>query len=176
MENHSYLTSFSIIHRFSILYHIKELKKFKISGHQMGYIMCVCKQPGISQEDLSSYLRLNKGAVAKGIRPLIEEGYIQRIQSKRDRRAYELYPTEKARELRIAAERTMKSFDHILTQNMSGEEQKLFKDLVTVACNNVLEAAGEDRHELTQPGPPPGCRPPRDHSRRPPAGPDKRSR
>ena len=47
MEDHSYLTSFSIIHRFSILYHIKELKKFKISGHQMGYIMCVCKQPGM---------------------------------------------------------------------------------------------------------------------------------
>lgn len=165
MEDHSYLTSFSIIHRFSIWYHIRELKKFKISGHQMGYIMCVCKQPGISQEMLSSYLRLNKGAVAKGIRPLIEEGYIRRVQSKRDRRAYELYPTEKAKELHIEAERTMKSFDRILTQKMTDEEQKLFRDLVTVACNNVLEAAGEDRHELTQPGPPPGCGRSHEHTR-----------
>ena len=157
MEDHSYLTSFSIIHRFSILYHIKELKKFKISGHQMGYIMCVCKQPGISQEALSSYLRLNKGAVAKGVRPLIEEGYIRRVQSSRDRRAYELYPTEKAQDLHVEAERTMRSFDRILTQNMTDEEQQLFKSLVTVACNNVLEAAGVDLHELTLPGPHTGC-------------------
>lgn len=159
MKNHSYLKSFSIIHRFSIMFHIRELKSFHISGHQMGYIMCVCKQPGVSQERLSEYLGLNKGAVAKGIRPLIESGYIRRIQSQKDRRAYELYPTEKSQELHTAAQKTMRSFEEILTQNMSAQDKADFQRLVSIAADNVMNAAGDDKAQLTQPGPPPECRP-----------------
>lgn len=156
MENHSYLKSFSIIHRFSIMYHMKELKKYKISGHQMGYIMCVCKEPGISQEGVSAYLRLNKGAVAKGVRPLIQEGYIKRVQNQNDRRAYQLYPTDKAQILFAEAEKTMECFAQVLTQGMTEAEINMFKLLLTKACDNVMEAVGDARHELlAQHGPPP---------------------
>lgn len=155
MENHTYLKSFSIIHRFSIMYHVRELKKFKISGHQMGYIMCVCKKPGISQEGVSAFLRLNKGAVAKGVRPLIQEGYIKRVQNQNDKRAYQLYPTDKAQVLFAEAEKTMENFDQVLTQGMKEDEKEMFKKLLSKACDNVMEAVGADQHELLeQTGPP----------------------
>ena len=164
MDDFSYMKSFSIIHRYSIIYHIKALKKFKISGHQIGYIMNVCKAPGVSQEGLSAALGLNKGAVAKGVRPLIEEGYIQRIQNESDRRAYKLYPTDKAEELLSVAEGAMDAFSLVLTKGMTGAERKSFKMLLTKACNNVLEAAGDDCDELKKPpGPPSECRGPHRH-------------
>ncbi len=165
MKDHSYMKSFSIIHRFSIMYHIKALKKFKISGHQMGYIMHICKEPGVSQEDLASYLGLNKASVAKGIRPLIREGYVQRAQNPKDRRAYCLLPTDRAIELLKAAEETMDTFNKILTENMTEEEQEMFQKLVSKACDNVVEAAGDDRHKLDQPVPPdePVCGGPAHH-------------
>lgn len=103
MRHHIYMKYFSIIHRFSIIFHIRKLKAFHLSGHQMGYVSCICNHPGTSQEQMASYLGLNKGAVAKGIRPLLKEGYIRRIQNEKDRRAYRLYPTEKSRELYAAA-------------------------------------------------------------------------
>lgn len=120
----------------------------------MGYIMCICTNPGVSQEDLSSYLKLNKGSVAKGIRPLIKEGYIRRVQNQSDRRAYQLFPEEKATELFAEAEKTMREFNSIVTHGMTDEEQRLFKDLILKACDNVMEAAGDDRHHLIHPGPP----------------------
>lgn len=150
MEHHTYLKSFSIIHRFGIMFHIRKLKKFHISGHQMGYVAYICAHPGTSQERLAASLGLNKGAVTKGIRPLLQEGYIQRIQNEQDRRAYQLYPTEKAQKLYEAAEKTTQCYFEILTKGMSCEEIKLFQNLLARACDNVMEAAGEDRHHLTR--------------------------
>lgn len=158
MGDDSYLKNFSIIHRFSIMYHVRSMKEFNISGHQMGYIMHVCQQPGISQEDLASWLRLNKGSVAKGIRSLVQDGYIQRIPNENDHRAYCLFPTEKAYKIFSEAERSLKHFNEILTYNMTKEEQDLFKTLLNRACSNVLKAAGEDGRELSRPGPPDGFR------------------
>lgn len=155
MDDHSYMKSFSIIHRFSIMFHVKALKKFKIAGHQMGYIARICQEPGTSQEELASFFSLNKGSVAKGIRSLVQGGYVRRVQNEQDRRAYQLYPTEKAKELFTAAKKTMYAFDDILTKNMTDQEKKLFQDLLTKACDNVMEAAGDARHELERPGPPP---------------------
>lgn len=160
MGDDSYLKNFSIIHRFSIMYHVRSMKEFNISGHQMGYIMHICKEPGISQEDLAFYLRLNKGSVAKGIRSLVQDGYVQRLPNEKDRRAYCLYPTEKASRIFSEAKTTLHQFNEILTQDMSPEEQELFKTLLDKACRNVLNAAGDDQHELAKPGPPPGCSPP----------------
>ena len=126
----------------------------------MGYIMCICKEPGISQEGLASLLGLNKGAVAKGIRPLVEQGYIRRVQSEKDRRAYELYPTEKTKGLQAEAESSMESLDKILTRSMTGEEHALFKALLEKACENVIDAAGDEKGKLTRPLPPIPPRPP----------------
>lgn len=151
IDNHIYLKSFSIIHRFSFIYHTRMMKKAHISGHQMGYIICVCKQPGISQEGISSALGLDKGAVAKGVRPLIEAGYINRVQSEKDKRAYELYPTKKAKAIQSKAEKINVSLEQILTKGMTEKEQELFKQLLLKACNNVMAAAGEDKRKITNP-------------------------
>lgn len=152
MRHHIYMKYFSIIHRFSIIFHIRKLKAFHLSGHQMGYVSCICNHPGTSQEQMASYLGLNKGAVAKGIRPLLKEGYIRRVQNEKDRRAYRLYPTEKSRELYAAAEAASEEFFQILTKGMSAEESEIFQSLLSRACDNVVEAAGEDRRKLTHPG------------------------
>lgn len=156
MGRHSYMKSFSIIHRFSIMFHVKALKNFKIAGHQMGYIMHICEKPGVSQEELSAFFGLNKGSVAKGIRSLVEEGYVRRIQNEKDRRAYRLYPTEKANELSTMAVGIMRTFDDILTKNMTVEQKELFQSLLSKACDNVMEAAGDARQELERLVPPPG--------------------
>lgn len=157
INDDSYLKNFSIIHRFSIMYHLRSMKEFNISGHQMGYIMYVCKEPGLSQEDLASYLQLNKGSVAKGIRNLVQEGYIRREPNEQDRRAYCLFPTEKANQIISEVELALHRFNEILTADMTDEERELFVKLLNKACHNVLNAAGDARHELSHPGPPPGC-------------------
>lgn len=158
MYQHAYLKCFSVIHRFSITYYLKYLKEYNLSGHQMGYISCICKEPGISQEQLSTFLGLNKGAVAKGVKPLAESGYINRVQSSKDKRAYELYPTDKASEVFEKAQEVALSFETILVEGMTNEEQQLFKTLLDKACHNVMEAFPKDKDGFVPPGHPPYSR------------------
>lgn len=158
--DHSYMKSFSIIHRFSVMYHIKALKEYHLHGHQMGYILHVCQHPGISQEKLASYLGLNKGSVAKGLRPLIAEGYIQRRQNQKDRRAYRLFPTEKAQALLVKCDQIVEQFNDILTASMSNEEKQTFQRLVTKACCNVMAASEGQWSHLEHPGGHPSIIPP----------------
>lgn len=168
MDQHTYMKSFSIIHRFSVMYHIKALKKYNIHGHQMGYIYHICETPGLSQEDLASCLRLNKASVAKGLRYLISEGYVRRVQNEKDKRAYQLFPTEKAKALSLECIQTINDFEEILTRGMTETEKETFQKLMTKACDNVMDAAGTDRDAL-RPGPPddPDCCRSRKRSHRP---------
>lgn len=157
MGDHSYMKSFSIIHRFSVMYHIKSLKEYNIHGHQLGYIYYICESPGLSQEELASHLKLNKASVAKGLRRLIADGYVRRVQNQKDRRAYRLFPTEKAETLSLECIQTIEGFNEILTRGMTAEEEETFRKLIVKACKNVMDAAdaaGTNRSELERPGPP----------------------
>ena len=154
MTPEKYMQSFSIIHRYSVMSHLKDMKESRVSGHQMGYIIYIHKHPGASQEDLVEFFKLNKGTVAKGVKKLLEEEYIIRKQNENDRRAYQLYLTDKGEHFFAESENTIKNFKDILTNGMTAEEQQLFYNLLNKATSNVLEAAGEYKECLLRPGPP----------------------
>lgn len=151
MDSEKYMHTFSIIHRFSVMRHIKEMKQYDISGHQMGYIIFTHKNPGCSQEDMADFFKLNKGTVAKGVKRLLEYDYIIKRQNENDRRAYELYLTEKGNRLMEESTASLNQFNDILTRGMSPEETAMFSDLLNRACTNVMEAAGEEKEKLIHP-------------------------
>lgn len=55
---------------------------------------------GISQERLAHMLGVDKALVTRIVRRLVDEGFVERRESTSDGRAYELYPTAKAQELK----------------------------------------------------------------------------
>lgn len=155
MDPDTYMHNFSIIHRYSIMHHLKAMKNSPVSGHHMGYIVFINKHPGASQEDIVDFFKLNKGTVAKGIKKLLEEGYIIRQQNENDRRAYRLYLTEKGNEFFAESEKSLNDLNDIFTKGMTLEEKQTLMRLIIKVTNNVLEAAGEAREDLMRPLPPP---------------------
>ena len=57
---------FSIIYRHGRVMHDKVMRQFGLTGQQMGYLKYINENPGISQEELSRYAQIDKGAVAEG--------------------------------------------------------------------------------------------------------------
>lgn len=158
MKPDLYMHNFSIIHRYSVMHHIKDMKESPVAGHTMGYIVYIHKNPGASQEDIVDFFKLNKGTVAKGIKKLLEEGYVSRKQNEADRRAYQLYLTEKGIELHARSEQSLNEFNDILTKGLTEAEQQTLQYLLGRVTGNVLEAAGEAKDDLMRPGPPPECK------------------
>lgn len=137
---------FSIIYRHGRIMHDKAIRQFGLTGQQMGYMRMIHNTPGMSQEELVRKMKIDKGAVAKSIRDMVDKGYVTRTQNKEDKRAYCLYLTDKAESICREADRQSSEFEKQLTEGMTSEEIELFGILLGKLIANLEKImAGGDK-------------------------------
>jgi DNA-binding MarR family transcriptional regulator len=76
--------------------------RFRNRGLQRGqfiFLTRICEAPGIRQGELTAACSVDKGTTAKAVRKLEEAGFLRRCRDENDRRAWNLFPTEKGIEL-----------------------------------------------------------------------------
>jgi DNA-binding MarR family transcriptional regulator len=76
-----------------------EFREIQLEKGQYILVVRICENPGISQEELSNMIKVDRTTVAKAIKKLVEKNYIEKISNENDRRAWKLYPTKKALEV-----------------------------------------------------------------------------
>lgn len=84
------------IFRCSILYRNEILAQEGLNGYQHTYILKLCNNPGISQEQLSRMLYVNKSTVTRQLALLEQGGFVTRKPGSADKRTMLVYPTAKA--------------------------------------------------------------------------------
>lgn len=132
-------TNMSIIYRHGRMMHDKAIKEFGLSGQQMGYLRYVFENPGASQEDIANFLMIDKGAVAKAIKDMMEKGFLRREQNPEDRRAYCLYTTDKARRICMKGQEEARKVEAMITAGLSSEELKIFMQLLDKISENIAK-------------------------------------
>lgn len=95
METQSLMKYIGRLNRLAILYRSMELEPEGINGIQHSYILRICAQPGITQDELAQALTVHKSNVARQLALLEEGGYVTRAHKDGDKRALQVYPTEK---------------------------------------------------------------------------------
>ena len=84
MSGENFAWKISFIYRHGRVIYDRALKDLEISGHQVGYLISIYKEPGISQEELARKMRIDKGAVAKAMKEAQKEGsYKQKAEQRR---------------------------------------------------------------------------------------------
>lgn len=131
------LSCFSILHRQSEITLTRKLSDFGLSANQFIYIMCLCEHPGISQEQLSGFLRIDKGSVAKSVHQLSDCGYITRTVSATDKRQYVLLPTKKATDLYPQLRDILMEYERDLTGKLTPIEADILRSLLQKLMKNV---------------------------------------
>ena len=124
---------------------IKKFLHYHLDGYslgdgQFGILYDVFHNPGISQEKLSKTRNVDKTTIAKAVKKLINNGYIQREKDKTDKRVYCLLCTEKAVELMPKIERVIKLETEVLTEEFSEDEVKIFRKMMGKMTKSI------DRH------------------------------
>ena len=120
----------SILSRRSGIDLDRKLKDLGLTRGQLVYLMCICDHEGMSQEQLSEELWINKGAVARAVRRFEKDGYITRVLSKKDRRQYGLYPTEKTKQAYQTSRAVEADWEARMTRNLSAGEKKMLDMLL----------------------------------------------
>ncbi|HWJ03616.1 MAG TPA: MarR family transcriptional regulator, partial [Verrucomicrobiae bacterium] len=77
----------STLYRYGQAYIAKRIGALDIGSGQYIFLMTLFRKGGISQEELSCYLRIDKGTTAKAIKKLEDGGYIKRETDLKDKRA-----------------------------------------------------------------------------------------
>ena len=119
---------FSIIHRYSRVYMSKLLMEYNIPGRAVPYFMEICAHPGISQEQIAKNLKIDKGAVARIVKAMLDSGIVERRHNPDDKK------NEEARE----------KLEKVLTEGMSEEEIQMCSMLLKKMAENLVNAVSGD--------------------------------
>lgn len=124
------IKKFASIHRQSCLYLDRRLKQLGIRSGQFVYIMLACERDGLSQENISSELKIDKSAVARTIKQLEDEGYVLRVVSNEDKRQYCIYATEKAKNIYKSMADIVGVGEDYLMEGLTDIEEELLNSLL----------------------------------------------
>lgn len=99
----------------------KKLEKFNLTTGTYPYLFVLNKNEGISQNEISRELNVDKAMSARTVKKLIELGYIRKEENEEDIRAYKLYITDKAKSIIPEIIEILDDFTNILVQGNDRE-------------------------------------------------------
>ncbi|MED4602063.1 MarR family transcriptional regulator [Paenibacillus validus] len=126
MPDHKYTISrlISLLYRTGQMYIGSRLKEHDIGKGQYMFLSALYKQDGLSQEELSDYLMIDKGTTAKALKKLEEQGYVSREVRDDDKRFYRVFLTPKALEIKDEVRSVLADWRSLLTSGFTEEEKE----------------------------------------------------
>lgn len=128
----------SVLYRQAQAYISNQLKPYNIGSGQYTFLLTLYRNDGINQEELSSQLMIDKGTTARAIDKLEKAGYVVRQTNPKDRRAYNIFITEKARELKPVLHEKMRSWTDIMVADLSQEERDMLYIILEKMVNSTM--------------------------------------
>lgn len=122
----------------------KVLKNYNLSSGSLPYIFNLEKNEGITQNKLSKEIGNDKAMSARTITKLIELEFVYKKQDEKDGRAYNLYLTEKAKELIPKIRKDIGEVVDIVTEDLTEEE----KFTTTESLKKILDRTQKLREEV----------------------------
>ena len=133
--NNSIGRMISLVSR-NIQQELKEVvEPFGITVGEEPYFMALMHEDGLTQEELTSRVNVDKSATARAVKSLESKGYLKREVDDGDRRNKKLYLTKRAREIYEPLVAALKNYNQMLTNGWSEEEYQ-----TVYHCLKILES------------------------------------
>lgn len=123
----------------------ERLKRFDLTAAEQPFFMALHHYEGITQEELTAIVCVDKAATARAVKSLEGKGYVERIQDERDRRQNRIYPTVKLHDHYPAVEAELLSLNGAVTKGLSGEEQDMIYETLKLMEKNFAAIAESGR-------------------------------
>ena len=118
------------IARCAALYRQEELASLGLKSCHASYLAAICERPGITQDQLARRIFINKSNVARQLVILEEDGFVERKPSPEDKRAIQVFPTEKARDVMPEIARIFRCWESFVAQDLNEEERALLVSML----------------------------------------------
>lgn len=125
------------IYRCTQTYMDKNLEKFNLTVGTYPYLFALNKNPGISQNEISRELNVDKAMSARTVSKLIKLGYIRKEENAQDIRAYKLYITEQGKSIIPEIFSIVQEWIAILIKGNSEEKIQVSIEFLQSALENA---------------------------------------
>ena len=126
--------SISILYRKSHIWLNDGCAQYDLTAAQAAVILIVCDFEVLTQDTITKRLGLDKSVIAKTVTKLEEIGFLVRATNAKDKRTYDIRPTEKAWEVYPFVKEQMDVCFQRMTQQMTDTERAEFKRLLLLAA------------------------------------------
>lgn len=134
------------ISRCAILYRNDKLENEGLNGYQHTYILKICNNPGISQEQLTKMIYVNKSNVARQLALLEQNGFITRKPCEKDKRVMQVFPTQKAYDIFPRVKNFISEWNSYLAEDFTEEE----RDLLLAMLRHITDKATSKVEKKTE--------------------------
>ena len=126
--------SISILYRKSHIWLNDGCAQYALTAAQAVVILIVCDFEVLTQDGITKRLGLDKSVIAKTLTKLEEIGFMVRTTNAKDKRTYDIRPTEKAWKVYPFVKEQMDVCIQRMTQQMTDTERAEFKRLLLLAA------------------------------------------
>lgn len=131
-------TSISILYRKSHMWLNNSCAPYHLTAAQAVVILIVCDFHTLTQDEITKRLSLDKSVIAKTVNKLEETGFLVRATNARDKRTYDICPTQRAWEVYPFIKEQVDECFRLMTQHMTQEERDQFQRLLMLAAEGAL--------------------------------------
>ena len=133
------MKNIATVARCASLYRSKILEETGISGYQAFYIPEICSDPGLTQDQLAQILHVTPSSVTRQLAMLEESGYVIRRRSPIDKRAIQVFPTEKCDAVLPMIRESFKSWRLTLTDGLTSQELDTLAEMMRKLAERAKE-------------------------------------
>ncbi|WP_283128355.1 MarR family winged helix-turn-helix transcriptional regulator [Allofournierella massiliensis] len=128
----------SILYRKSHIWLNNSCARYDLTAAQAVVILIVCDFKTLTQDEITKRLSLDKSVIAKTVNKLEETGFLVREQNPKDKRTYNILPTEKAWQVYPFIQQQIDDGLAQMTQRMTAQEKQEFIRLLMLAAETTL--------------------------------------
>ncbi len=139
----------SMLYRYREIYLGRGLRPHNIGPGQLRILIALHRalkrNREVTQTDIARRQRLDKGAMAKSVKRLVDQGFIRRQRSARDGRVRVITLTDKANSRIDEFRRLQRGWNNVLVRGISGGETRSALELLRRMAENAGSFLGVGR-------------------------------
>ena len=128
----------SILYRKSHIWLNSGCARYGLTAAQAVVILIVCDFQALTQDEITKRLGLDKSVIAKTVTKLEEMGFLERSTNPKDKRTYDIQPTQRAWEAYPFVRDEIDVCFQRMTREMSEEQRAAFRQMLLLAAETTI--------------------------------------
>ncbi len=137
----------SLVHRKTQMYLNGRVEPLGLTSGQVPFLLIACETGGVPQNRFCALLDMDKSTVAKTLSRLEAQGYVRRRAVSGDGRAFDVLPTDRARDVYPFLQKIGDDWMDELASGLTDIERAIFSQMLLKVARNA------SRH-FSEPGAP----------------------